>query len=75
MVLERFHSGDISRRRKALRLLCRYPLKAHEIQAAIEEAAADKDSEVSIKAKEFINEQQREQRAKRAEGDWSECGE
>jgi HEAT repeat protein len=64
IVLERFHSADVTRRRQALVLLCKYPLKAPEIQAAIEEAAADTNAEVSLKAKEFISEQQREQRGK-----------
>jgi HEAT repeat protein len=64
MVLKRLHSDDVKTRLQSLILLYQYPLKAPEIQTAIEEAAEDPDSEVSLAAKGFISEQQREQQRK-----------
>ncbi|EEF57386.1 HEAT repeat domain-containing protein [Pedosphaera parvula] len=62
MVLERLRSDDPGRRRQSLLLLCKYPLKAPEIQAAIKGATADTDSVVSRWAKEFLTKQQGELR-------------
>jgi HEAT repeat protein len=61
-VLERLHSDDVKTRRQALLWLWKYPIKAPEIQAAIEGAASDSDSVISSQAKEFVTEYQRDLR-------------
>ncbi len=55
IILDRFQSPDLSARRFAFRLLCRYPM-APKIESAMQTAAADSDSVVAERAKKVLTE-------------------